>query len=307
LPGDPKDLINLCINTNDSWFHLLKEGVSTFSNYLDELAMSCWLACSTANTDVIIHNPPTIIPVHIAEKLNIPIFSAFTMPWSRTSRIPHPFAVPSRKMISESGCYNYSSYVCVEDGLWIPVKKQLNRFRKNVLELPPLQGIHSLLHERKVPCLYSWSPLVLPKPDDWMPHLHVTGYWFLDTTVDKQWWTPSNEIIKFVKQKPKPLYIGFGSMTANNSTYSSIMQVMFEALILTGQRAIVMRGDMGNHHHYPPNVFVVDSIPHDWLFPQVAAVIHHGGAGTTAAGLRAGVPTMIVPFFWRSILLGKSN
>jgi len=200
-------------------------------------------------------------------------------------------------MISESGCYNYSSYVCVEDGLWIPVKKQLNRFRKNVLELPPLQGIHSLLHERKVPCLYSWSPLVLPKPDDWMPHLHVTGYWFLDTTVDKQWWTPSNEIIKFVKQKPKPLYIGFGSMTANNSTYSSIMQVMFEALILTGQRAIVMRGDMGNHHHYPPNVFVVDSIPHDWLFPQVAAVIHHGGAGTTAAGLRAGVPTMIVPFF----------
>jgi UDP:flavonoid glycosyltransferase YjiC (YdhE family) len=127
----------------------------------------------------------------------------------------------------------------------------------------------------------------------------VTGYWFLDAPIG---WQPSPELVAFLDSGPTPVYVGFGSMAFHDVARQTT--IVLQALQLTGQRAIVATGWGGlKSEEAPASILVVDAVPHDWLFPRVAAVVHHGGAGTTGAGLRAGKPTVVCPFvgdqtFW---------
>jgi UDP:flavonoid glycosyltransferase YjiC (YdhE family) len=133
---------------------------------------------------------------------------------------------------------------------------------------------------------------VISKPSDWH-NTHVTGYWFLDAAPD---WTPPSDLVDFLQAGSPPVYIGFGSMGNRNPEETA--DLVLQALAKTGQRAIMLSGWSGmRKENLPDSAYLIDSIPHSWLFPRVAAVVHHGGAGTTAAGLRAGVPTVIIPFF----------
>ena len=133
---------------------------------------------------------------------------------------------------------------------------------------------------------------MIAKPSDWQ-NTFVTGYWFLDAAPD---WAPSPALENFLQAGSPPVYIGFGSMGNRNPEETA--DLVLQALDKTGQRAILSAGWSGMRtEKLPSNAFLVNSVPHAWLFPQVAAVIHHGGAGTTAAGLWAGVPTVIIPFF----------
>jgi len=144
-----------------------------------------------------------------------------------------------------------------------------------------------------VPTLYSYSSSVVPKPPDWGEHIHVTGYWFLDHSSD---WQPSADLVNFLEAGPPPVYIGFGSMT--NRAPEATAKIVLEALKRSGQRGLIATGWGGlKSADLPDGVFKLESVPHDWLFPRVAAVVHHGGAGTTAAGLRVGVPSVLVPHF----------
>jgi UDP:flavonoid glycosyltransferase YjiC (YdhE family) len=121
----------------------------------------------------------------------------------------------------------------------------------------------------------------------------VTGFWFLNEPTD---WTPPAGLMDFLNAGAPPIYIGFGSM--GNRKPEDVTQIVLQALEQTKQRAIVASGWGGLSRQQMPNsIYMVDSIPHAWLFPRVAAVVHHGGVGTTAAGLRAGVPSILVPFF----------
>jgi sterol 3beta-glucosyltransferase len=141
--------------------------------------------------------------------------------------------------------------------------------------------------------LYGYSRHVLPPPADWGPDEHVTGYWFLDP---EETWQPPADLAAFLAAGPPPVYIGFGSMGSRNPAASA--QLALGALAASGQRGILASGWGGlRETDLPESVFMVRAVPHSWLFPQLAAVVHHGGAGTTAAGLRAGVPSLIVPFF----------
>lgn len=150
-----------------------------------------------------------------------------------------------------------------------------------------------------IPMLYAHSPTVLARPADWRPDWHVTGFWFLDAPPD---WTPPKSLTDFLAAGPPPVYIGFGSMS--NRQPAQTTAIVVEALRRSGQRAILATGWGGlASSDQRGDLFVIDEVPHDWLFPQVAAVVHHGGVGTTAAGLRAGVPAVIVPqfgdqYFW---------
>jgi UDP:flavonoid glycosyltransferase YjiC (YdhE family) len=109
-------------------------------------------------------------------------------------------------------------------------------------------------------------------------------------------WQPPADIVDFLDAGPPPVYIGFGSMIAKDP--AELFDVALEALRQTGQRGVLSTGWMGaDHAHLPDDVFGIESIPHDWLFPMMKAVVHHGGAGTTAAALRAGVPSVVTPFF----------
>jgi sterol 3beta-glucosyltransferase len=129
----------------------------------------------------------------------------------------------------------------------------------------------------------------------------VTGYWFLDEAVD---WTPPAALTNFLGSGAPPVYIGFGSMGSCKPAETT--DLVLESLARTEQRAILQSGWGGlKKTNLPETVFMVDSISHSWLFPRMAAVVHHGGAGTTAAGIRAGVPSIVIPFFGDQLFWGQ--
>lgn len=141
------------------------------------------------------------------------------------------------------------------------------------------------------PTLYGVSPLVMPPARRWGPHLSVTGYWFHDGPTE---WQPPQALADFLARGERPVYIGFGSMAHKNP--QDTLRLIVEALQQAGRRGVVHNGWAGlSSDQLPSTVYLLDNAPHDWLFPQMAAVVHHGGSGTTAAGLRAGVPSMVVP------------
>jgi sterol 3beta-glucosyltransferase len=149
--------------------------------------------------------------------------------------------------------------------------------------------------------MYPYSPHLLPVPNDFPDHVHVTGYWFLETQTD---WQPSPELTEFLTQGTPPIYVGFGSMGAKGAAKRA--KIVLEAIKQSGQRGLFARGWGGlKTEDLPADVFILNEVPHDWLFPRVAAVVHHGGAGTTAAGLRAGKPSIICPFLGDQPFWGK--
>jgi sterol 3beta-glucosyltransferase len=135
--------------------------------------------------------------------------------------------------------------------------------------------------------------LVVPTPQDWHPATFATGYWFLD---QESHWQPSAALVDFLNAGEPPVYVGFGSMPATDPQAKA--RLVIEALEKAGQRGILASGWGGlKADALPEHVLMIDQAPHDWLFPRVKAVVHHGGAGTTAAGLRAGKPAVICPYF----------
>ncbi|KAF9951280.1 Sterol 3-beta-glucosyltransferase [Mortierella alpina] len=304
--GDPGELIELCVENGMFTVSFFREGLKRFRGWLDELMETAWVACQ--NTDVLIESPSAMAGIHIAEKLNIPYFRAFPFPWTRTRAFPHPFAVPEHNL---GRGYNYMTYVMIEQVFWKGISGQVNRWRRNTLKL----GSTSLekLQADRVPSLYSWSPHVVAGPMDWHSWIHVTGYWFLDNP-DLSW-TPPPDLVEFLNADPKnkPIYIGFGSMVVPDP--DGMTRTIIEAVIKSGVRAIISKGwsdrltsqddpaaagvkkTPAEEIVIPPSVYMLKSVPHDWLFPQLAGCVHHGGAGTAAAGLRAGIPTVIKPFF----------
>lgn len=138
------------------------------------------------------------------------------------------------------------------------------------------------------PILYGFSEHVMPKPADWRDGLTVTGYWW---PVDQRGWRPPPEVVEFIEAGPAPVFIGLGSTATARS--EQISGVVVEALRRAGVRGIIQSGWAGLHGE-GPDVLTVGDTPHAWLFPQMAAIVHHCGAGTTAAALRADVPSIPV-------------
>ena len=139
-----------------------------------------------------------------------------------------------------------------------------------------------------------WSPGLIPKPDDWGPEIDIAGFVFLDLASS---FKPPDPLAEFLDAGEPPVYIGFGSIVVDDpDVFTSLI---FEAVQKAGIRALVSKGwgGLGDEGNTPDNIYMLENTPHDWLFPRVSAVVHHGGAGTTAIGLKCGKPTMIVPFF----------
>ena len=152
----------------------------------------------------------------------------------------------------------------------------------------------------------------LPAPADWPEGVYNTGYWFLD---EEPGWQPPAELLHFLQRGDPPVYVGFGSI-GDPSAAEQTTRLVIQALQLAGQRGVLATGwnGMAQLDTLPQEIFMLESAPHAWLFPRMAAVVHHGGAGTTAAGLRAGVPAVIIPsgldqFAWARRLheLGASS
>ncbi|KAF5377187.1 hypothetical protein D9615_006328 [Tricholomella constricta] len=302
--GDPAELMRICVENGTFTVSFLKEGLLKFRGWVDDLLKTSWEACQ--GTDVLIESPSAMGGYHIAEALGIPYFRAFTMTWSRTRAYPHAFAVPERKM---GGSYNYMSYVMFDQVFWRATAGQINRWRRNLLNL----GSTSLdkMEPHKIPFLYNFSPHVVPPPLDWPEWIRVTGYWFLDDAeVSAKKWTPPPDLVEFIdtahKEGKKVVYIGFGSIVVSDP--KSMTHCVIEAVVRSGVCAILSKGWSDRLHvktgenteleePLPKQIYSISSIPHDWLFQRIDAACHHGGAGTTGASLRAGIPTIIRPFF----------
>ncbi len=306
VDGDPAELMRICVENGMFTYSFLKEASLKFRGWIDELLSSAWKACQ--DTDILIESPSAMAGIHIAEALGIPYFRAFTMPWTRTRSYPHAFAVPEHKL---GGAYNYITYVMFDNVFWKAIAGQVNRWRKKEL------GLHSTnldkMQPNKVPFLYNFSPCVVVPPLDYSDWIRVTGYWFLDEASD---WTPPEELKTFIlrarSEDKKIVYIGFGSIVVADP--AALTETIIESVLKADVRCILSKGwsdRLGNQDAtvpevpLPPEIHQIKSAPHDWLFKQIDAAAHHGGAGTTGASLRAGLPTIVKPFFGDQFFFGS--
>ncbi|KAI1209600.1 glycosyltransferase family 1 protein [Annulohypoxylon truncatum] len=246
--------------------------------------------------DAIIANPPSFAHIHVAEKLGVPLHLMFTMPWSPTRAFPQPLA-NIQSSNTDPVTTNYVSYTLVEMMTWQGLGDVINRFRTKILDLEPLSILWApaVLTRLRIPYTYCWSPALIPKPNDWGQHIDVAGFYFLNLASS---YTPDPELAAFLAAGPPPIYIGFGSIVVDDP--NGLTRTIFDAVAETGVRALVSKGWGGlgaDSVGIPDGVFMLGNVPHDWLFQHVSAVCHHGGAGTTAAGINAGKPTIVVPFF----------
>lgn len=247
-----------------------------------------WTAAQEG-VDAVVFHPKAIAGPHIAEALGVPAFMALAAPgFSPTTAFPTPL-LTTRPLGPTLNRWSYGVMSAMSTSSF---KGIVNAFRRETLKLKPVSSAAQLTGEH-APKLYFFSPSLLARPADWGTDTHVTGFWFLEQT---QRWAPSDPLLKFLSAGPAPVYIGFGSMASVNPERMGYL--LLEAVRKAGVRAILARGGDGlGLESQDPSVLVIDGAPHDWLFDRVAAVVHHGGAGTTGAGLRAGRPTLICPFF----------
>lgn len=233
----------------------------------------------------------------IAEIKGIPHINIEPTPVLPTSNFPAP-GWPIQQNLG--GMLNRFSGFAMLQVIWLWFRPYVNEFRNRF----GLRGLNSAdFHHILVsePLVGAYSPTVIPRPRDWPRKAHITGYLFQNSQRE---WNPPVELETFLEKGEAPVYVGFGSMIGRNPEHFA--GIVLEALAESGQRGVLATGWGGmSVMRIPESVFVIDSAPHDWLFPRMSAVVHHGGAGTTAEGLRAGVPSVIVPFIVDQLFWGK--
>ncbi|CAK9207628.1 unnamed protein product [Sphagnum jensenii] len=296
LGGDPKILAEYMVK-NKGFLPSGPSEIATQRKQIKSIVHSLLPACIEPDMDsglpfhphAIIANPPAYGHVHVAQYLNVPLHIFFTMPWTPTGSFPHPLS-----RVKQQAGYRLS-YQVVDSLIWIGISGIINAYRKKELKLRPityLSGSQGSINQ--LPTGYIWSPHLVPKPKDWGPLVDVVGFCFLNLASG---YKPPEDMVKWLAAGKPPIYVGFGSLPVEDP--EGMTKIIVEALRKTGQRGIIGKGwgGIGNLPVTPDFVYLVSDCPHDWLFPQCAAVIHHGGAGTTAAGLKAACPTTIIPFF----------
>ncbi|WP_114853702.1 glycosyltransferase [Brachybacterium sp. YJGR34] len=258
-----------------------------------------WAAAREAQPDLIVFHPKCLAGPHIAELLGVPAVLSLPLPFY-TPTGAHPVPFLGRASFGRAG--NRASYRLIRlataayGGMLSDFRAQVGLPGRARRLADPLRA-----HDGSpVHTLYPYSRHVVPVPSDYPATAHVTGYWFLEEPA----WEPPAELQEFLDAGEPPVYLGFGSMGFGQGA-DERRETILQALERCSLRGIVATGWGGIAGGASPSrdVLVIDGAPHDWLFPRMRAVVHHGGAGSTAAGLRAGRPTLVVPFlgdqpFW---------
>lgn len=252
-----------------------------------------WKATVAAKPDLILYHPKALGASDFAEYLDVPCMFAFYLPmYVPTGDFP-AMGIPDLKLGRR---YNRLTYRLIEKATLWATGKYTKEWRKEH-GLSPRRGRRYLERANgdPIPALHAYSPTVISLPSDWPETATVTGYWFLDQPTDRR---PSSGLEAFLSAGEPPVYFGFGSIFGRDP--ARLARIVLDAIRATGVRAIIARGWGGldpDPAETPESVLTIESAPHDRLFPRVAAVVHHGGCGTTAAGLRAGRPSLICPLF----------
>lgn len=263
--------------------------------YADDLA-----AAVLWETDLIVNQlPGGLYGYDLAEKLGVPMIAAAVMPLVPTKTQPL-MAFPT--LFAPVPGYNTWTHWMGYQMVWQWFRPTINRWRRETLGLSnaPLWGYPRLMCKGHVPVLNGFSQHIVPRPPDWGDHIHITGYWFPENPE----WQPPDKLRRFIESGSPPVFVGFGSMPVQDP--KRVTRIVLDALELSGQRSILHTGWGGiGDGDLPDDVYPIDYAPYGWLFPQMGAIVHHGGSGTTAFGLRAGVPSLVVPFLFDQFYWGQ--
>lgn len=243
-----------------------------------------WAAANSFRPHVVVHHPKALGAPRIAEHLGIAAILASPLPgFTPTSAFPTPL-LPFANL----GPLNALSHTLTARSPTLLFGGMLRAWQRSTLG----SGRSVRRISRSSATLYGYSASVVPVPSEWGSDVLVSGYWFLDDSR----WQPPPALASFLAAGSPPVYVGFGSMPLADAAATT--ELVVEALNNSGRRRVLAAGWGGlGGRTLPASVHLLDSAPHDQLFPLMSAVVHHGGAGTTAAGLRAGKPTVICPFF----------
>ncbi|MBK9121900.1 MAG: glycosyltransferase family 1 protein [Chloroflexi bacterium] len=257
------------------------------------------------STAILSQLPGGLYGYDLAESLGVPYIALSVIPQEITGAWPLAL-LPMQA--SFGAWYNRLTYRLGQQLAWHPFRRSINRFRRT-LGLPPASfwwGNMRRMSCERVPVVQGFSAHVIPQQPDWGSHVHTTGYW----TLDEHDWQPSKELLAFLESGNAPVFIGFGSMPVADPQKTTAL--ILDALARSGQRGVLHAGwaNLGTAA-LPDTVFGLSYAPYAWLFPRMAAIVHHGGSGTTGLALRSGSPSLVIPFtadqpFWgrRTYALG---
>ncbi len=300
LAGNPVDIVRgaegqAWLDSSSSPARFFLRLASLARGLIEELSRDVLRVCR--GCDAVVYSLPlSVVALSAAEALGIPGIPASLYPLHPTRAFPS-IMTPDLRLPGA----NRPSASFIARSYWLLIRRLHDRWRKRELGLGPLPYFFAEFARAGVPYLYAYSPSVIPIPADWRARLSVRGYWFLARDAG---WTPPRALTEFLEGGSAPLYVGFGSMARGEA--SPLTAAVIDAVRQSGRRAIVASGWGGlRTEALPAGLLAVDFVPHDWLFPRVAAAIHHGGAGTTAMALRSGVPSIVVPFFGDQFFWGR--
>lgn len=250
------------------------------TEYMDNAATGT-LAAAEAGADVILANSVAPYAYDIADALGIPAIGAHLQPIEPSAAYP-PVIMNSAQSLGAWGNKIIGERAAAGPA---PYDAPSARLRRELgLGKESRAAGERRRRKAKATILHGISPTVLPRPADWHSGLVMAGYWWPAVEPD---WQPSADLVDFLTEGPPPVFVGFGSSAHIDPAF------ILEATRRAGVRAVVQgaEGGLGD------DAIAVGSVPHEWLFPHMAAVVHHAGAGTAAAGLRAGVPAVGVPVY----------
>ena len=253
---------------------------------------------ASRDADAVVHTWGGMFAHHVAEGLKVPSFFASLQPITATRAFPSILAPPGLRL---GGAYNRLTHLLTEQAFWVPFAREFNRQRATLLGLPrmPRGGIGPRVRHHELPHLYGFSPAVVPRPRDWGPGAHVTGYWFPELMTG---WQPPADLEDFLASGPAPICVGFSSLVVTDP--GALTDIVVKALRSVGRRGVLLTGwGALQDRAVGDDMYVTRALPHDYIFPRSAAVVHPAGAGTSAVSLRFGVPAVVMPmfsdqFFW---------
>ncbi len=272
----------------------LVNAIDSMNSMYRQIGDDAWAAARNADALFYTIGGSFLIP-HLVEKLDVPAIGLYPYPSGTPTRAFPNALIPIGNL---GGVLNKLSHQLSELG-WLVMQKPIRGWRIETLGLSANVGTAvKRFRSIRPPILYGFSKHALPPPDDWGEEAIVSGYWFLPESIE---WQPDPELMAFIQDGPPPVYVGFGSVNLPNA--ASVTQIVVDALQKTGQRGLLLSGDGRLLDVEQPGIRSFTGAPFGWLFPQMRALVHHGGSGTTALGLQAGVPATAVPFmmdqpFW---------
>lgn len=298
LPGDPRQQIQTregqeLVASQRMSLRFVRQLSELVEPWLETLLEEIRPLCEAA--DVVVYSPLAFLAWHVSQATGTETVLAALQPYAPTREFP-TVVLGGR---SFGRPLNLATHYVAEGLAWLSVRQTVDRLRVEELGLPPLgwRGSGPRLRAEREPHLFAYSRHVVARPADWGPEHHVTGYWFLASGDGL-----APQLEEFLAAGEAPVYVGFGSMSTTDAGRTT--EIVVEATRRVGVRMVMSTGWGGLEIDATDDrVFVVSESPHDLLFPRMRAVVHHGGAGTTGAVLRAGVPHVVVPFlgdqaFW---------